>query len=107
MEDPRQLYITDKYLSQHPTWDAEHGPWKARQIWKTLPEEFIGLFKGKPARILDIGCGSGSVLRELVNEFRMQGIKVEAVGYDISPHAIEMAKRLTPDIEFTVGDRCY
>jgi SAM-dependent methyltransferase len=49
-------------------------------------------------RVLDVGCGPGSVLRQLVRRF-----DVEGVGIDASPNMIEVARREAPEIEFHVG----
>ncbi|QIM19169.1 methyltransferase domain-containing protein [Leucobacter coleopterorum] len=64
-------------------WDGVHR--------SQLRPFFAGL--GRPARVLDIGCGGGDVLRRLVQLARRDGFVVEAVGIDPDPHAIAVAKR--------------
>jgi SAM-dependent methyltransferase len=49
-------------------------------------------------RVLDVGCGPGSVLEQLARRF-----DVEGVGIDASPKMIEVARSEAPDIEFHVG----
>jgi SAM-dependent methyltransferase len=49
-------------------------------------------------RVLDVGCGPGSVLQQLARHF-----DVEGVGIDASPNMIEVARREAPEIEFHVG----
>lgn len=49
-------------------------------------------------RVLDVGCGPGQVAAYLVDH------GVEASGVDLSPAMIETARRLTPGVDFTVGD---
>ena len=44
------------------------------------------------ARILDIGCGGGDVLRRLVRLARRDGFSVEGVGIDPDPRAHEVAR---------------
>lgn len=44
------------------------------------------------ARILDVGCGGGDVLRRLVRLARRDGIAVEGVGIDPDPRACEVAR---------------
>lgn len=44
------------------------------------------------ARILDIGCGGGDVLRRLVRLARRDGFAVEGVGIDPDPRAHEVAR---------------
>ena len=45
-----------------------------------------------PARMLDIGCGGGDVLRRLLRLARRDGFTVEGVGIDPDPRAIEVAR---------------
>jgi ubiquinone/menaquinone biosynthesis C-methylase UbiE len=49
-------------------------------------------------RVLDVGCGPGSVLEQLHRHFGVVG-----VGIDASPNMIEVARREAPEIEFHVG----
>jgi SAM-dependent methyltransferase len=48
-------------------------------------------------RVLDLGCGPGHVTRYLAE----QG--VDAVGIDVSPATVEVARRLSPGVPFEVG----
>jgi SAM-dependent methyltransferase len=48
--------------------------------------------------VADLGCGPGHVSRYLFE----QGVQV--MGIDLSPQMIDVARRLTPAIEFRVGD---
>lgn len=55
----------------------------------------------KPARILDIGCGGGDVLRRLSRLARRDGFTIEALGIDPDPRALEVARRSpVPGIAF-------
>ncbi|QIK62853.1 methyltransferase domain-containing protein [Leucobacter viscericola] len=56
---------------------------------------FAGL--DRPARVLDIGCGGGDVLRRLVRLARQDGFVVEGVGIDPDLHAIAVAKAARPE----------
>jgi len=47
--------------------------------------------------ILELGVGGGNNLSHLTDDF-------QATGADISPHMIEQARKLNPDVEFHVGD---
>ena len=74
------------------SWDAEYN--KYRQIWGERPSELtleaakrLIYSKGKPLRVLDIGCGYG---RDSVFIAKSLGFRV--LGIDISEKAVEMAK---------------
>jgi SAM-dependent methyltransferase len=51
-----------------------------------------------PASVLDAGCGTGRVARELA------GRGVEVVGVDLDPSMIATARRLAPDLDWVVAD---
>ena len=74
------------------SWDAEYN--KYRQIWGERPSELaleaskrLIRNKGRPLRVLDIGCGYG---RDSVYIAKSLGFRV--LGIDISGKAIDMAK---------------
>lgn len=48
--------------------------------------------------ILDMGCGEGTRLYKLITK------KQKGIGVDISPYAIEKARRKYPELDFLVGD---
>ena len=48
--------------------------------------------------VLDVGCGPGQVASYLTDD------GVEAAGVDLSPEMIAAARRLSPRIDFSVGD---
>jgi 2-polyprenyl-6-hydroxyphenyl methylase/3-demethylubiquinone-9 3-methyltransferase len=60
-------------------WRLTHLPWGARALLRRFPPE--------TKRVLDFGCMDG------VFTIRLQQLGGESVGYDISPAAIEQAKR--------------
>jgi SAM-dependent methyltransferase len=51
-----------------------------------------------PASVLDAGCGTGRVGRELA------GRGIEVVGVDIDPDMLETAQRKAPDVDWHVAD---
>jgi cyclopropane fatty-acyl-phospholipid synthase-like methyltransferase len=74
------------------SWDAEYN--KYRQIWGERPSELaleaskrLIRHKGRPLRVLDIGCGYG---RDSIYVAKSLGFRI--LGIDISEKAIEMAK---------------
>jgi SAM-dependent methyltransferase len=94
-----KVYIDGTYSSSHPAWHDEDAPWKASQIYRILEDNNL-----KPHRIVDVGCGAGGVLASLVNSFPPS--QPQAVGFDISPDAINMACRVraAPGFSFRCGD---
>ena len=49
--------------------------------------------RGRPVRVLDIGCGGGDVLRRIVQHARSDGFDVIALGIDPDSHAIDVANK--------------
>ena len=60
---------------------------------------------GKPIvpemKVLDFGCGWGRVLRVLLKDFHTSGLH----GTDLDPEVIELARKLLPEVRFSVNDR--
>ncbi|WP_295792264.1 methyltransferase domain-containing protein [uncultured Microbacterium sp.] len=57
---------------------------------------------GRPARVLDLGCGGGDVVVRLAGLARRDGLDVEWVGADPDPRALDAAReRSRPDVRFT------
>jgi ubiquinone/menaquinone biosynthesis C-methylase UbiE len=66
-----------------------------REVWRSL---LLDVLPPPPARVADIGCGTGSLSRLLVDE----GFDVE--GLDFSPEMVERARAKVPEATFVVGD---
>lgn len=78
-----------EYLMKNPSWHVEDSPWKASQILKML-----GRNKLNPETVVEVGCGAGEILNQLYSQMPNN---VRFTGYDISPDAIELAKRREKD----------
>lgn len=66
---------------------------------RTLRPYLSGL--GRPARVLDLGCGGGDVAAHLAALARADGLRVQWVGADPDPRAIEAAAvRAASDVSF-------
>lgn len=60
---------------------------------------------GRPARVLDLGCGGGDVLVRLAGLAARDGFDVECVGADPDPRAIAAAReRARPGVRFVARD---
>lgn len=90
----------------HDLWDREaasfddepdHGLAEAstRAAWRDL---LVGELPPAPARIADLGCGTGTLTRLLTDE----GYAVD--GVDFSPEMIRRARVKVPEATFVVGD---
>lgn len=90
----------------HELWDLEaasfddepdHGLANAdtRAAWREL---LLGVLPPAPARIADLGCGTGTLTRLLVDE----GYSVD--GLDFSPEMITRARVKVPEADFVVAD---
>ncbi len=56
-----------------------------------------------PITMVDVGCGNGSMLREIANWGRSAGYDLRLTGIDANPHAIEIAERKSeffPEINY-------
>ena len=86
------LYSSGQYKANHPAWHNEDAPWKAEEIIKILKKNHLS-----PISVLDIGCGTGSVLRILKKEFKLQN----ACGFEPFDEIIKIAKSKNSDLKFT------
>jgi 2-polyprenyl-3-methyl-5-hydroxy-6-metoxy-1,4-benzoquinol methylase len=62
---------------------------------------------GETLRILDVGYGSGDMLRAIGRRCAKRGIAAELVGIDLNPRSAAVARKATPDgmrIDFLTGD---
>ncbi len=70
---------------------------------RTLRPYLAGL--ERPARVLDLGCGGGDVAAHLAALARADGLRVQWIGADPDPRAIEAAAaRTASDVSFVCTD---
>jgi SAM-dependent methyltransferase len=90
----------------HELWDREAacfddepdhglGDPTIRAAWRTL---LLDALPAAPARVADLGCGTGTLTRLLTDE----GYAVD--GLDLSPEMISRARAKVPEATFVVGD---
>jgi SAM-dependent methyltransferase len=84
-----EMYTSDVYINNNPTWDDEGTAWKAGIIHGLLQMNGI-----TPETIVEVGCGAGGILRELAD---MDTTIQHLTGYDISRAAIELAAQKKKD----------
>lgn len=79
------LYTDGEYFRNNPTWDVSDAAWKTDIILGLLKKNDI-----EAGDVIEIGCGAGENLVELAKkDDRIKKLS----GYDISPHAIELARK--------------
>src|SRR5262245_54092037 len=69
--------------------------WASRSdaiLWPPI-RRLANQLQPRPLRILDVASGGGDVSIRLWQRARRQGVALEIVGCDVSPLAIEMAKK--------------
>lgn len=60
-------------------------------------EQLIREFPKESYTILDMGCGNGNMLREVVKLGRRMGVTIEAIGIDLSEKGLAIAKVASSD----------
>ena len=89
--------------------DARYEYWKPANVfvYQSRERELIRLLDDAALlplsgrKVLDVGCGDGGVLRDLV---RLGAAPDCQTGIDLLPERIERARRLSPGARFEVGD---
>lgn len=95
MNDER--YTGGHYLEANPTWHVEDSSWKADQVLRMMERHSLA-----PRRICEVGCGAGEILNILHQKLEDE---VEFLGYEVSPHAFEMAQsREKERLQFRLGE---
>src|SRR5262245_55718478 len=84
-------------------WDrhwVEEAAANARNPAQDYRKRLVLSLLGRPARVLDIGCGSGELAAAIRDRFR----RAEILGLDTSEGAVELARRKVPDATFERRD---
>lgn len=81
----KDFYINGSYVNKNPDWHLTSASWKADAVYRMISRHHL-----RPDSICEIGCGTGEILRILQNELETQ---CALTGYDIAPHAIEIARK--------------
>lgn len=71
-------YLSADYISHNPSWDVEDSPWNAGKVRELLDANRI-----VPASMVDVGCGAGIVLVQMMVAYPNACL----TGYDIAPDA--------------------
>lgn len=79
----QNIYETEIYAENNPSWHEEDAAWKAKQI-----ANIINKNKVQFETVSEVGCGTGDILLNLENTFSY----TKAYGYEVSPFAYKRAK---------------
>src|SRR5690348_15790730 len=98
------LYSTGTYFD-NPDRHSEDAPFKAahftRLLYRVMQQN---RYPSEINSYVDVGCGSGVVVKLVSETLRKDGIDLEVVkGYDISPHVQHLRHE---NIEFHYRDFC-
>lgn len=83
------MYTSNEYFENNPTWHIEDSPWKAKQIIKIIENNNL-----QPNSICEVGCGGGEILHQL---YLLLDNNTLFVGYEISPNAFSLCKQKKTD----------
>jgi SAM-dependent methyltransferase len=99
-------FYTEAYSEADPDAARDYGEWRALSA-RTKADHVVALCARaglRPERVVEIGCGSGSVLAELAG----RGFAPRYHGFDLSEPAIEIARgQGLRDAEFDVFDGAH
>jgi len=100
MKDYRESHLDPDHAASY---DAAFLKNPRRALFWTLEQRVLGdilntRFSGRPIRLLDFACGSGRILALLED-----GVQ-EAVGVDVSPSMIAIARRKSHKAQIIQGD---
>ncbi len=62
------------------------------ELWAKIPKE-------RTIKIIDLGCGSGDMLRHIARKARRESRKVDLIGIDANEFVIQVAKDLSKDYQ--------
>lgn len=95
----------DQYQETFETWNKLASLYQDKfmdmKLYNDTYDDFIdAIVKKEKAKVLDIGCGPGNIIRYLLSK----RADLEILGVDISPNMIELAKANNPQANFEIAD---
>ncbi|MCG2712071.1 MAG: class I SAM-dependent methyltransferase [Candidatus Omnitrophica bacterium] len=99
MSKDKSMYNSGDYALKNPGWHKEDAKWKADKIITLIRADFIKQLAPE-VDLIDIGCGTGEILKRVSDYFKIKDIQVNPIGYDLSQEIIDQAKRSFPQGSF-------
>ncbi len=94
IEAQREIDFFDRFVAEHGDYDV-----LGEGAYRRLHEAFVSDVRPRAGeRCIDLGCGTGAFTR------RLRGLGLVLAGMDISPNSVELAKKIAPDVDYSVGD---
>jgi SAM-dependent methyltransferase len=90
------FYLNGQYFKNNPTWDAADTYWKMLKLY----DKILAQLPSQRASVLEIGCGSGALLKKLAMDIPQHSFK----GWDIAPDAKRFWEHNQANLSFEVGD---
>jgi SAM-dependent methyltransferase len=84
-----EMYTDMKYRENNPSWHVEDSPWKAEHVYRLIQKHRL-----EPRTICEVGCGSGEILRQLME---LMPSTCSFTGYEISPQAFDLCQQRKND----------
>ncbi|MEC4892941.1 MAG: methyltransferase domain-containing protein [Oscillatoria sp. PMC 1051.18] len=81
-------------------WAFAYQDERSSQLWLEFVGKYFLADLSPSSRILDVGCGKGELVNELINK------GYQASGIDLSEEMLNFARQNAPRGEFIVGDIC-
>lgn len=100
MSDGHDLYGSDRYVRLHPNLHNEDAEWKA-SIISPFVVEFLSHTDAEVVQLLDVGGGSGEILRLVAGVISDHHKRPEKHAVDLSPKMIERQQETNPDLKST------
>lgn len=90
------FYLKGQYFKNNPTWDTADTGWKIQKLSGKIQAHL----PAQKARVLEVGCGSGELLKKLAAAMPQHSFH----GWDIAPDAKRFWDHNQANLSFEVGD---
>lgn len=106
--DQPDLDVREHHHALQALGRANAVSFNAETIWPAI-RDVAAAIAGRPVRILDVACGGGQVAVSIARRAAAAGIQADVIGCDVSPVAIDYARRLARQagaarVEFVQSD---